>query len=62
MPRMWWYYLEPCNYGPFTSREDAAAAAFKSANVKAVMTGYGSNGAFFDITWPRNPNYKPEED
>jgi hypothetical protein len=57
--RQWWYYSEPLNYGPFISREEAAAAAFKQEpNRKVVLTGYGNNGAFFDIMWPRNPDYK----
>lgn len=71
MPRKWYYYIGdyigdapgPLNVGPFTSREEAALAAFdKHPDLKSVFTGYGSDGAYFDIRWLQNPNWKPPEE
>jgi hypothetical protein len=39
--------------GPFSTREEAEIAARKVAkNHRTIMTGYGSDGPWFDIQWP----------
>ena len=46
--------------GPFESHNAAITAAFSAhPNAKSCMTGYGTMGAFADIRWTSNPNYKP---
>jgi hypothetical protein len=38
--------------GPFATRQEAIAAGLKQRHKRGtVMTGYGSEGAFFDIQW-----------
>ncbi len=38
--------------GPFATREEALTAALpENPTHKSLMTGYGSEGAYFDIRW-----------
>lgn len=44
-------------FGPYDTREAAEAAAFAGFAIpaKEVMSGYGSEGPWFDIRWTPNP-------
>lgn len=59
----WWAYVREnsrsrsyVTVGPFETREKAAEEGWKVAHPKArhVSTGYGAEGAYFDIRWHPN--------
>jgi hypothetical protein len=57
--RQYWAKVYGCArlFGPFETREQAEQAAFVGFLVpaKEVMSGYGSEGPWFDIRWTPNP-------
>lgn len=43
--------------GPFASREEAEKSARAvTTKPKSILTGYGSEGPYFDIQWPEPPD------
>lgn len=63
--RQYWAKVYGCTklFGPFETREEAASQAAHGFLVpaKEIMTGYGSEGPYFDIRWIANPTYNPKE-
>ena len=47
----------PEQFGPFESREAAIEEALRAhPNARTITSGYGTEGAWFDIQFTRNPN------
>lgn len=55
--RQWWAQKGVIKVGPCISREIAALRLFKQLpKIKEAMTGYGSEGPWFDIQWIKREN------
>jgi hypothetical protein len=57
MDVQWWAHVRTgqcyVHFGPYASREEAVIEGWQHAapRIKVISTGYGSQGAHFDIRW-----------